>query len=461
MQNLSITLESGGKTPMYEQLYRYFAAEIARGHIRPGEKLPSKRALQEGLGISRSTVETAYGLLAAEGYIEARPRSGYYCGDLVAPASPEPRSRPAPEREPERQPPRGPDFSTASVDVSQFPYATWAKLNKEVVYSSPELLRRGHRQGDLPLRRALARMLGETRGVRCAPEDIVVGAGMEYLTGLILQLLPEATVLGLEDPGYTAMADTALALGRQVRYIPLDEAGMREDELRKSDVNVCYVTPSHQFPMGVTMPASRRSRILRWASEEPDRYVIEDDYDSEFRYVGRPIPSLKSMDDRGRVIYVGTFSRSLAPSIRVAYAVLPGPLLAKYRALSAHRLSTVSRYEQAVLALLMDTGVYGRYLRRLTGLYARRRARLLAALGDIPGIEVSGDGGGMHFLIMSRERTEPELLESALEQGLDLAGLSRYCHRYEPEGGCLVLGYGGVEEAQLSDACERLRRALK
>ena len=422
MENLTLTLDAGNKQPMDEQLYRCFVDDIHAGRVATGEKLPSKRALCAHLGVSVSTVETAYAMLVAEGYVISKPQSGYYVSDFVTFDAPDVQTRcdncfaaqPTAPSRPEF------DFSTAAVDTSLFPYASWAKLNKEVVYSSPELLQRGDRQGDESLRRALCVFLSEYRGVRCVPEQIVVGAGMEYLTGLLAQLFHPAAVFGIEDPGYMTMYHVLRAQGRTVRFLPLDKAGVCPDAPAAQGADVLYLTPSHQFPMGVTMPASRRSQLLRWASERPERWIIEDDYDSEFRYGVRPIPAMQGMDTCGRVVYLSTFSRSLAPSVRIAYMVLPPELLARYQALDGYQLSTVSRYEQAVMARFLSEGYYARYLRRVGNLYRRRRDALTDALERMDGVRISGNDGGLHFLLTNTHFPEAELRSLALRQGIAL-----------------------------------------
>ena len=466
MYNLTLSLDPSAKIPMYEQLYRWFAAEIHTGRLRNGEKLPSKRALCAHLGVSGSTVETAYALLVSEGYISAKPQSGYYVSDYVAFDAAEERAAiPTPPPGQVAAARREFDFSTASVDTSLFPYSSWAKLNKEVVYSSPELLQRGDRQGDAALRGALCAFLSEYRGVRCVPEQIVVGAGMEYLSGILVQLFPQDAVFGVEDPGYDSMYHTICAMGRECRFLPLDGEGLSVSALEESGVSVAYVTPSHQFPMGVTMPASRRSRLLRWASSAaagaPERWIIEDDYDSEFRYGTRPVPAMQGLDGGGRVVYVGTFSRSLAPSVRIAYLVLPPALLERYRRLSGYRLSTVSRYEQAVMARLLSEDHYARYLRRVGNLYRKRREALIPALESIEGVRVSGSGGGLHFLLTNERFSEPELLSRALEQGIALRGLSAYCHRCSALPSTLVVGFGGLDDAKIGQAVALLETAWK
>ena len=461
MYNITLLLDPRAKTPMYEQLYRYFAGEIHSGRMRQGERLPSKRALCAHLGVSRSTVETAYALLCSEGYINARARSGFFVSSFVRleDAEAEPR-RPAESAAPAKLRPEF-DFSTAAVDTGGFPYSSWAKLNREVVYSSPELLQIGERQGDAALREALCEFLGEYRGVRCSSAQIVVGAGMEYLSMLLLSLLPEDAVFALEDPGYASIYHTVRHAGSPVRLIPLDASGMSASALAGSGATVAYTTPSHQFPMGVTMPAGRRSELLRWAAEGDERYIIEDDYDSEFRYGLRPVPAMQGMDTAGRVIYVGTFSRSVAPSIRIAYMVLPEPLLERYRSIHGFSPSTVSRYEQAVMARFLSEGFYARYLRRVGNLYSRRREALIAALESIEGVRISGSGGGIHFLLTNPRFSESELLRRAAEQGIALRGLSSFCRGCAPEPSTLVVGYGGLEDGKISRAAERLSLAWK
>ena len=466
----ALTLDPRGRVPMYEQLYRAAAEAIRKGELRHGEKLPSKRELCARLGVSRSTVETAYELLRAEGYVDARPRSGFYAAEyLPAEAGSAAAARPAGSRLPLREKAltgaeafpgaaHGSVFSTSAVDVSLFPYASWAKLYKEVVYNSPDLLQRGDPRGEAGLREALARLLSEYRGVRCGPEQVIVGSGMETLMGQLLTLFGRDAVYAMEDPGYPALERSLRSWDRAVRFVPMDENGMDAEALARSGANVAYLTPSHQFPLGITMPASRRSRLLRWAETE-DGWIIEDDYDSEFRYGGRPISSLQGMDLRGRVIYAGTFSRSLAPAIRLAYMVLPKALLPRWQSLCGRQQSTVSRYEQTVMARFLDGGFYARYIRRVGSLYARRRAALLDALGRIDGLTVSGAEGGVHLLLTLPRYSEAELLARAAAAGLPMRGLSEFCRAAAPLPSTLVAGYGGLPTERIGEIAESLRQA--
>lgn len=458
MYNITLTLEGNSRIPMYEQLYRYFAEEIQSGRLPAGTKLPSKRSLCAHLGVSRSTVENSYAILVAEGYVQAVAKSGYYVADLVPYGAAAPSAATVIARPPVEKP--RVNFSTSLVDTSAFPYASWAKLNREVICNAPDLLQRGDRQGEPALRSALAAFLQEYRGVRCSADQIVVGAGTEYLLELLIQLFDPNAVFALEDPCYAVTWHSVRNSGRRLRFIPVGETGISIPELKRSDASVVYITPSHQFPMGVTMPAVQRSQLLHWASSAPDRYIIEDDYDCEFRYGAHPIPAMQSMDRNGRVVYIGSFSRSLAPSIRVAYMVLPEALLERYRTLFGYFSSTVSRYEQTVLARFLSEGFYERYLRRMCNLYRQRCARLTERIRSMNSrICISGDGGGLHFLMTLPDRSEAELYLRATEQGIRLHRLSDYAHEYPVRPSTVVLGYGGVPDEALDEAVTLLRAA--
>lgn len=443
--------------PLYDQLYRHIAGAIQSGALSPGARLPSKRRMCALAGVSMSTVETAYSLLAAEGYVLAKPRSGYVCADLLPPA---PGLAVPPARAADPAPSRWAyDCSTSAVDVSAFPFSSWARITKEAVYENPGLLQRGHPQGDEPLREALASLLAQYRGVRCDPEQIVVGAGADYLLSLLLQLLPEQRAVALEDPGYPAAYAAATLHGRQAVPIPVDGEGVCPEALADSGALMAYVTPSHQFPLGVTMPVGRRSRLLHWAASAPDRWIIEDDYDSEFRWSSRPIPAMQGLDRAGRVVYLGTFSRSIAPAIRAAYLILPRSLLERYRSTFSHGACTVSRFEQESLRRFLVQGLYGRHLRRTGNLYRKKCALFTGALSAIPGASISGAEGGLHFLLTLPRYSEGELVARAAEKFVRVHPLSRYCHRAAPRPSTVVLGFAGLGMEEIGRAAELLRAA--
>ncbi len=449
------TLAFQDKTPLYDQLYRYVVARIRSGELTEGERVPSKRALAEHLGVSLTTVEKAYGLLTAEGYLEALPRSGFrVASSLAAIPAPAPR-RMAVER---RREALDECFSTAAVDTSVFPFSTWAKLSREAVYENPELLQRGEGQGDWPLRDALADFLHQYRGVDCTPEQVVLAAGLEGIMWILLQLLPRA-VFGLEDPGYGSLRRLLDNLGREWAPVAVDDRGVAIQALEASGADVAYVTPSHQFPLGITTPAGRRSELLRWAYARPGRYLIEDDYDAEFRYASRPIPAMQGMDVGGRVLYVGTFSRTIAPSIRMAYLILPPELLEVYHNRFGHASATVSRFEQEALCRFLTSGAYGRHLRRVGNLYRRRRDALCAALSGWG--EIRGAEAGLHLLFTLPGREESDLVARAAQAGYRVRGLGEYCMGPDPLPGTLALGFAGLPEERAAKAVEELKRAFE
>ena len=463
---LTPILEGGGDRPLYEQLYRHFRGEIEAGRLAAGEKLPSKRALAAHLRVSVVTVEGAYGQLLAEGYLRSEPKRGYFVQPAEGPRRLPPEEGPAPAAEEPLRPRCRYDFSTSGVDTGLFPFATWARLMREVLSGQEDrLLSAPPPQGVPELRQAIARHLYRFRGVRARPEQIVVGAGSETLIGFLVQLLGREGGYGVEDPGYAKTHRILASCGARVEPVPLDGQGLRVDELARRPVRVVHVTPSHHFPLGTVMPAPRRQALLRWASEGPERYIIEDDYDSEFRFSGRPIPALQSMDGDGRVIYLNTFAKTLAPSLRVSYMVLPMPLLERWRREFWFYASTVPVFEQAALARFMEGGHFERHLNRARTRYRARREALLAAARDT-GLTRSGafSGGdcGLHLLLwMDRRWTEEELTARAAEAGVGVTPLSA-CDLTPPPPDrppALILGYSRMAAEDMAPALALLKRA--
>ena len=462
MLQLSLPRTEGpGAPPLYEQLYRAICGQIRSGQLTAGERLPGKRSLAAELRLSVNTVDTAYQQLVAEGWLEARPRSGYfvrpYEGPLAGPsAAPLPGTAVAAPRWEY-------DLSTGGVDTSLFPFRTWGRIQKELLYSQPQLLNHGHAQGDESLRRAIADYLRAYRGVDCDPCQVVVGAGAEYLLGLLGHLVAGSTA-ALEDPGYARPLRILQNNGLPCVPVPVDDQGLVPEALAKSGASLVYLTPSHQFPTGAVMPAGRRAALLRWAAETPDRLILEDDYDSEFRFDIRPLPSLQGMAGReGPVVYLTTFSRSLAPSIRIACMVLPAPLLARFKAAFGSYASTVSRFEQQTLCTFLREGHFTRHLARARGVYRQRMQALTRALDAAfgPGrLIFKGQHTGLHLLVQYPSGPgEAEMVARAKGAGVRLAGLSEYC--MGPAAPCppgtVVLGYGALAPQQI----EPLARLLK
>ena len=468
MVHLTTALDASSSVPLYEQLYRSLAGEMRSGTLAAGTRMPGKRRLAAELSVSVNTVDAAYQMLAAEGYLESRERSGFYVQEYLAlpqvgPDARGPSPAPAVPEPAAPEPPVRYDLSTRGVDPELFPFRTWARLQKELLYSSPQLLTHGDAQGDPALRQALAEYLSEYRGVQCGPHQIVVGAGLEYLLGLLAPLLPGPAAV--ETPGYPRALQVLQNNGVHCCCLPVDEDGLSVEALNRSDAAVCYVTPSHQFPTGVTMPAGRRAELLHWAARRPGgRYIIEDDYDSEFRFDTRPLPSLQGMAGAdGPVVYLSTCSRSLAPSIRIAYMVLPEHLLPAWRKKYRLYSGTVSRFEQQTLARFITEGYFTRHLARERVAYKARRDALAAALNAAfaPGeLTLAGLHTGLNLLAKLKDPPPDAALRCAAEaEGVQLSLLSDYDLTGEAASaaGTLVLGYGSLKD----EACASVGETLK
>ena len=461
---LTYHLDPQSKTPLYEQLYRAIRADIMSGALAGGARLPSKRKLAANLRVSQVTVETAYGQLLAEGYLVSEPRRGYFVQrQLAVPAAPSP----APVAAPAQAAPADGcryDFRTNIVDTGCFPFSVWARLSRSVLSEySDRLLQAADPCGAIELRVQIARYLHDFRGINVSSDNILVGAGSEYLMHLVIQLLGRERIYALENPGYRKLYQIFAANGAAVRPLPLDKSGLRADALAASDASVVYLTPSHHFPLGTVMPAARRMEILRWAAAG-DRYIIEDDYDSEFRYASRPIPALGELDRAGRVVYVNTFAKSLSPGLRIGYLVLPDALMARYRERFSLYSSTVPSFDQQTLAAFLRTGGFERHISRSRKLYQARRDALMAALDrELAALphEVSRSEAGLHLLLHMRcGLRERELIERARDAGVRVYGLSAYyMPPVQPPRATLVLGYAGLTAQQIDEAAALLRQA--
>ena len=355
------------------------------------------------------------------------------------------------------------DLSTGSVDTALFPAHSWGRIQKELLYQRPELLQRGEMQGDAPLRAQIAEYLSVYRGVDCTPEQIVVGAGIEYLLGCLAHLFHDG-MAAIENPGYSRTRTVLQNSGIPCTLVDIDREGLPAAALEKSGANLCYLTPSHHFPTGVTMPAPRRAQLLAWAAAQPGRYILEDDYDSEFRFDTRPLPSLQGMaGPDGPVVYLTTFSKSLAPGIRIACMVLPQSLLARYRRDFATYANTVSRFEQQTLCEFMAGGYFTRHLARMRLAYKRRMEAFAAALrAALPGVELDGVHSGLHFLLtLPGAGGERAMVAAAAQQGVRLRGLSEY-YLARPElcrEDTVVAGYSALREEDVEKVAQALARA--
>ena len=346
-----------GSDSLYEHLYKCIKNDILNGVLTIGEKLPSKRNFAKNLNISTITVENAYAQLMAEGYIYSLPKKGYFVADISTsvlentantffPATD------APVTEvPVTQKPYFADFVSNSITADNFPFSIWAKIIREVISEECDALMTNPPAGGIPeLRNAIAQYLFQFRGMKVDPAQIIIGAGTEYLYGLLIQLLGNNNTFGVEDPGYRKIAQIYNSHRANCKHIPLDNYGVELGALEESGADIIHISPSHHYPTGIVTPISRRYELLGWASRSSSRYIIEDDYDCEFRLQGKPIPSLQSIDVMEKVIYINTFSKSLASTIRISYMVLPHHLLERFYRQLGFYSCTVSNFEQYTLA---------------------------------------------------------------------------------------------------------------
>ncbi len=460
-------LDPQSRQPLYEQIYRQIRAEIEAGRLPQGARLPSKRTLAAHLKVSVVTVEGAYSQLMAEGYIRTEPKRGFFVQAVLPQTTQAAGPPPAPVPiHPAGRPEYAYDFTTNAVDTVHFPFSTWARLMREVLsLEDSGLLSATHPQGTPELRAAIVRYLYDFRGIRAQPEQVVVGAGSEYLTSLLFQLLGREGGYAVEDPGYHKFQRILAHAGALICPIPLDNQGLRVDALRWSGARVVHVTPSHHFPQGTVMPIPRRQALLSWAAEQPGRYIIEDDYDSEFRFSGRPIPALQSLDTGGRVIYLNTFAKSLAPSLRIGYMVLPPELLERYWAEFDFYSSTVPSFEQLTLARFLVRGHFERHIARMRTVYKGRRDALItaaAAAGVAQPEQFSGGEAGLHLLLQLPGRMgESELVRRAADHGVGVSPFSAY-YLTPPSADLpptLIMGYARLEAASMLPAFQRLALA--
>lgn len=464
---LLVPIDSRSEKPLYEQIYAYIRGEIRNGGLKPSDRLPSTRTLAEHLKISRSTTQMAYEQLMAEGYIEASPYRGYFVSQMEELVEVEVEPQTSGEMQMQReqedilQEEGKIDFSPRGIDLDSFPYNTWRKLSKNtLVNDNKEFFHSGNSQGEPGFREAIRGYLHSARGVNCHADQIIIGAGSEYLLMLLSQILGNGRMIAMENPTYAQAYRVFCRLGYQVCPVEMDQSGMNLQLLEESGADIAYVMPSHQFPTGIIMPVGRRQELLKWASTAEGRYLIEDDYDSEFRYKGKPIPALQGMDRHGKVIYLGTFSKSIAPAIRVSYMVLPQRLLRIYKESLAFYASTVSRIDQNILYQFLAQGHFERHLNRMRAIYKAKHDLLLSAIRPLEkNFRIQGEHAGLHILLTDkRGRSEEELLELAGKAGVRVYGISGYYIRPEQEKkpNTVVIGYANLREEEIAQGAARL-----
>lgn len=434
---LTYNLTATGSDSLYESLYKCIKNDILQGKLCAGEKLPSKRSFAKNLGISVITVENAYGQLSDEGYIYSMPKRGFYVSDIDMVANPNTGAKTSADANLFDDSasiacsPYFADFSSNQTDSEIFPFTIWTKTVRSVLNDNRiQLMINPPCGGILPLRNAIASYLGDFRGMKVAPHQIIIGAGTEYLYGLLIQLLGKNLIYGVENPGYHKIGKICKSMGVTYRHVDLDESGVSIHELEEKKIDIIHTSPSHHFPTGLVMPVSRRYELLGWAAKEKERYIIEDDYDSELRLSGKPFPTLQSIDISGKVIYTNTFTKTLASTVRISYMVLPEDLAKRFYSELSFYSCTVSNFEQYTLAQFMENGSFEKHINRLRNYYQNKRDAILKELksGSIGKyITIQEEEAGVHFLMhIQSDCTEAEIVEKAKAGGVKLDPLSRY-----------------------------------
>ena len=419
-------------TPLYEQVYKHIKSDIISGILSPGEKLPSKRSFARNNGISTITIQNAYDQLISEGYVFTVPKKGYYVANINEMSRvPAGTSIKLDIKIPKKPAKFRFDLSNNKINPDNFPFSIWAKLLRETMSDrSRELMEVSPTGGIYELRAAIADYLKSFRGMLVDPDQIVIGAGTEYLYGLLIQILGKNKKYCIENPGYKKLAQIYKQYHIECGFADIDDSGISVDSLHKSGADIAHISPNHHFPTGITMPANRRYEVLAWANEEAGRYIIEDDYDSEFRTNGKPLPTLFSIDACEKVIYMNTFSKSLTPTIRISYMILPVHLANIFYSRLSFYSCTVSNFEQYTLASFIDRGYFEKHINRMRLYYIRQRKRLISCIENSSlkdKCEIIENESGLHFLLRLRTDIPDEVLKDKMkESGIKIQSLSEF-----------------------------------
>ncbi|AXF54579.1 PLP-dependent aminotransferase family protein [Salicibibacter kimchii] len=460
---LHIPIDRDHSSPVYKQIYAWIKNEILQGTLAAETKLPSKRTLAALLNVSQNSILSAYNQLIAEGYLYTKERSGYFVKTIhpIRPLNVE--KKLDPKLSETRAKSYRYSFSHMGVGASLFPFQSWHQSEQKAIRDDQELLSEiNHPQGIYKLREIVSNKIRHTRGVICEPEQIVIGASTQWLLQLFLLVVAENKPFAMEEPGYHRLTSLLQTMRHAVYHVPVDAHGMNVEKLRETPANIAIVTPSHQMPTGSIMPVSRRTELLHWCYEKEGRYVIEDDYDSEFKYEGDIVPSLQSLDVDEKVIYIDSYSKSLLPDLRMSYMVLPLGLIDVFKEKGLHFMQTTSVLTQLTLARFLENGEYDKHIKRMSKYYKEVRAKLITALQKRFGsfVRVEGEKAGLHFLLhLDTEEPIEAIMERAEKMELELYSIQRFLH--EQSGSApttLIIGFAKLKPEEIDEAVEMLYR---
>lgn len=479
------SLSKKSNESIYEFLYECIKKDIISGNLKPGEKLPSKRAFSTNQGVSIVTVENTYAQLQAEGYIFSKPKSGFYVADIeyLSDTAPVSDSVAYDKYIPDSQN-NDLSYEQSSTDINlisnhtlslYFPFQIWAKITRTILsMQEPGLLSSPPTGGVNKLRESISKHLMDFRGISVNPQQIIIGAGTEYLYGLIVQLLGRNLTYGLENPCSPKIRNIYKALGVNITDLIMDKEGICISSNDLENTNIVHISPSHQYPTGIVTSARRRYELLQWVVENENRYIIEDDYDSEFRLLGRPIPSLFSMDSTNKVIYFNTFSKSLSSTIRISYMVLPMPLLELFKEKLGFYSCTVSNFDQYILATFINDGYFEKHINRMRNTYKKLRDKLISSIQSSTisdKISIREENAGLHFIMSIKTDLSEEILKKRLlSLGIRVAFLSEYLSTSSMDAKAkpyeydyshkLIINYSGIRETDIPLIVDAFSKAL-
>lgn len=464
---LTYDLNKSGKLPKYDYLYQCIRDDIISGKIKSNEQLPSKRALANHLSIGLITVANAYEQLITEGYIVAKERVGYFVQGLPEDFIKKNQEKnEVTKEEPEHE--YFADFMANRISLKLFPISIWNQMLRQALYdNSDTLFKTIPYNGIYELREAIADYLHKNRGMTVSPSQVIIGAGTEYLYSRLIQLFGRKSTFGFEESSFDKLSTICTAYGNPYNFIPIDESGLIVDELKKSATDIVHVSPSNHFPTGIVMPIKRRLELMEWAYESDNRYIIEDDYDSEFRYKGKYIAPIYTEDVNNKVIYMNTFSKTMVPSLRISYMVLPVDILERYKETMSFYSCTVSSFEQYALARFISGGYFERHINRIKNYYKKLRVQIINAIressiGKIS--EIVEHHSGTHFLLkVKTDLSEEEINEKCLENDLHILTYADYIKddTDSDKSMTLVINYAGINPERIDDVIKRIERVFE
>lgn len=455
---------------IYQQIYKELKEAILERKIPANEKLPSKRKLAEKLGVSINSVSNAYEQLLAEGYIYAIERKGYYVENITQFNIQKDAKTNFPDdlkEEFSKKDEGWLSLSHMTADISMFPFKEWMKCEKIAIKNHKnELSDIPHPQGPYLVRKTISRMIALTRGVKCEPEQVIIGPGTQPLLRQVLGMQRENIKAAIENPGYSRIYQLLKDMNFEVFPIDLDKKGIDIKKVEALNPDLLFITPSHQFPTGIIMPISRRIELLNWASASEGRYIVEDDYDSEFKYGTDNIPSLQSLDRNQRVIYAGTFSKTIMPSFRISYLVLPPDLLREYKRHFSYWIQGSNTLNLFTLHYFIESGEYAKHVKRMKNHYEIKRENLIKELKwkFRNGIKIKNVPAGLHFIAeFKTDKGYKEIEERAKKEKLEIYSMKRFNLLGNIEEGkkiILVIGFANIKNEDIPVAVDRLYRVI-